>query len=319
MTPAKIPHTGRRAQVLIYLGKFFRMFIFQNDWKVLPMAAVIAATVCFVVGPNLFVTMEGTVMGSFALSCVCIWNGLFNSIQVVCRERAIIKREHRSGLHMSSYVLAHMIYQAFLCLMQTSVTLAVCRFTNVRFPAEGFITPWILLDLGITLFLATYSADMLALMISSFVRSSTTAMTIVPFVLIFQLIFSGSFFTLSGPAERIKDFTISGWGQKCMCVQGEYNSLPMVTVWNTLVKMQNMTVEVEGQGEVKPLFDFVIYAYDNGLIDVIEAETGRQSPNPDYEKTKENVYSCWLHLAGFIVVFSGMAVLFLEFIDRDKR
>ena len=134
MTPAKIPHTGRRAQVLIYLGKFFRMFIFQNDWKVLPMAAVIAATVCFVVGPNLFVTMEGTVMGSFALSCVCIWNGLFNSIQVVCRERAIIKREHRSGLHMSSYVLAHMIYQAFLCLMQTS---ARCVATGWREPLRG--------------------------------------------------------------------------------------------------------------------------------------------------------------------------------------
>ena len=112
-------HTGRLSQTGIYLGKMFRMFIYQNDWKVLPMSAVIAGLVAFVLGSSLFVTQEGTLMGSFALSCICIWNGFFNSIQNVCRERAIIKRGHRSGLHISSYVAAHMIYQAFLCLCQT--------------------------------------------------------------------------------------------------------------------------------------------------------------------------------------------------------
>ena len=35
-------HRGRIAQIPIYLGKDFRMFIFQNDWKVLPMSALIA-------------------------------------------------------------------------------------------------------------------------------------------------------------------------------------------------------------------------------------------------------------------------------------
>ena len=68
-------HRGRVAQTFIYLGKLFRMFLFQNDWKVLPMSAVIAALVAFAVGANLFKTMEGTMMGTFALSCICIWNG----------------------------------------------------------------------------------------------------------------------------------------------------------------------------------------------------------------------------------------------------
>ena len=30
-------HRGRLAQIPIYLGKNFRMFIYQTDWKVLPM------------------------------------------------------------------------------------------------------------------------------------------------------------------------------------------------------------------------------------------------------------------------------------------
>ena len=116
-----LKHTGHISQTVIYLGKLFRMFIFQNDWKVLPMSAVIAGLVSFAVGKNLFRTMEGTLTGTFALSCVCIWNGFFNSIQSVCRERAIIKREHRSGLHISSYVAAHMIYQSLLCVLQVFV------------------------------------------------------------------------------------------------------------------------------------------------------------------------------------------------------
>ena len=31
----RIRHRGRGAQVFIYLGKQLRMFVYQNDWKVL--------------------------------------------------------------------------------------------------------------------------------------------------------------------------------------------------------------------------------------------------------------------------------------------
>ena len=39
----KLRHRGRMSQIPIYLGKQFRFFINQSDWKVLPMAAIIAA------------------------------------------------------------------------------------------------------------------------------------------------------------------------------------------------------------------------------------------------------------------------------------
>ena len=117
-------YSGRIRQTWIYLGKLLRMFIFQNDWKLLPMAAIIAALVTFAVGQNIFKTQEGTLSGCFSLVCVCIWNGFFNSIQSVCRERPIIKREHRSGMHITSYIAAHMIYQLLLCAIQTAITMA---------------------------------------------------------------------------------------------------------------------------------------------------------------------------------------------------
>ena len=48
-----------------------------------------------------------------------------------------------------------------------------------------------IVDFGISMFLITYASDMLSLWVSSLARTTTAAMTIMPFVLIFQLVFSG--------------------------------------------------------------------------------------------------------------------------------
>ena len=155
-----VRYHGRKGQILIYLGKFLRMFIYQSDWKVLPMAALIAGLVGIVMSGDFMVTMEGTLMCAFAMACVCIWNGSFNSIQVICRERDVIKREHRSGMHVSSYIAAHMMYQLLLCLLQTIVTLLVCYLVGMKYTGKGLFTPWLILDIGITMLLITYAADM---------------------------------------------------------------------------------------------------------------------------------------------------------------
>lgn len=309
-----VKHRGRGSQVLICLGKLFRMFIFQTDWKVLPMAAIIAGLVSFVVGANLFKTQEGTIMGTFALACICIWNGFFNSIQVVCRERPIVKREHRAGMHISAYITAHMIYQAFLCLCQTVITIFVCNMAKVTFPTESLITPWPVVDIGISLFLITYCADIMALMISSIVHSTTTAMTIMPFMLIFQLVFSGGFFQLNGAAVKITDFTVSKWGLRALCSQGNYNSKPMVTLWNAVSKLQDMEV-----GGGKPIWEFMVQADKSGLKDNILAWSGSQNQNPVYAFDPLNVLKCWGFMILFTVIYALIAVIFLEFIDRDKR
>ncbi|MCR4656362.1 MAG: ABC transporter permease [Lachnospiraceae bacterium] len=307
-------HKGRFSQTFIYLGKLYRMFIFQNDWKVLPMAAIIAGLVSFVVGANLFKTQEGTLMGTFALSCICIWNGFFNSIQVICRERAIVKREHRSGLHISAYIAAHMIYQASLCLAQTVITIMVCKLTKVSFPTESLITPWPIVDIAISLFLTTYCADMMALMVSSFVHTTTAAMTVMPFLLIFQLVFSGAFFQLSGFSVKITNFTIAKWGLTALCSQGDYNSKPMTSLWNSAAKLKNM--EIEGQ---KPIYETMLYLEQNDMKDKILDWSGKNNQNPVYAFEADNVLKCWGFLVLFIFVYAFIAVICLEFIDHDKR
>ena len=314
MDKDKIKHKGHIAQTGIYLGKLFRMFLFQNDWKVLPMSAVIAGLVSFAVGSNLFKTMEGTLMGAFALACVCIWNGFFNSIQAICRERAIVKREHRAGLHISSYIAAHMIYQAILCLLQVIIIMVVCNFLSVQMPAKSLITSNPLIDFGITLFLITYCADMLALLVSAFAKTTTSAMTIMPFLLIVQLIFSGGFFTLPDAAMPFTNMTATKWGLTAICSQADYNLLPMVSIWNNALKLQN--VEIEGE---KPLWKVFRYIEDNNMKDQILMKTAEYNKNPVYDFDPNIVLNCWRWLILWTVVYVVLAVILLERIDRDKR
>ena len=237
----RIRHTGRMEQIGIYLGKLFRFFINQSDWKVLPMAAIIAGLVAMVIRRRFFVNMEGSLIGAFALTCVALWNGCFNSIQSVCRERAIIKREHRAGMHISSYVCAHMIYQLLLCAAQSALTMFVLRQLSVPIPrgyGSGIITPWMICDIGITMFLISYAADMLSLFLSSISHTTTGAMTLMPFILIFQLVFSGGVIPLPEWSRPISNYTISNYGIKALASQSHYNEMPMTAVWNTLSGMK---------------------------------------------------------------------------------
>ena len=259
----KIRHRGRLEQIRIYLGKFVRMFVYQSDWKVFPMAILISALVSMVVRKDFFLTMEGTLKGAFALTCVCIWNGCFNSIQVICRERDIIKREHRSGMHITSYIASHMIYQTIICMVQVFLTIWACSKMGIKFPAEGLLSPNFKLELFVSMFLITFAADMMSLFISAVARSTTTAMTVMPFVLIFQLVFSGGIFNLPAWAETFSSMTISNYGLSVIATQGDYNELPMATVWNAVSKLRDN--ELKASLSVGNVMDFMTKK-DNPLI-----------------------------------------------------
>ncbi len=312
-TTEKLQYTGRFAQFWINFKKFLRMFVYQSDWIVLPIGAVIAALVTFVVGSNMFVTQEGTTMGTFALTCVCVWNGFFNSVQVVCRERDIVKKEHRAGMHISSYILAHMVYQLILCLLQTLITLLICNVAGVKFPKPGIITSWGVVDIGLTILFVTYAADIMALMVSCIVKTTTAAMTVMPFLLIYQLIFSGSFFEL-GAVDFIKYTTISHWGSDCLCAIGRFNEQPMVTLWNTLVQFK----DAEFYGE-KPLLYVLQSVEKNGMLNDFLLWSGQNRMNPAYASTPENVLKAWGAIFLMIAIFAVVAIFTLKRIDKDQR
>ena len=306
-------YAGRFGQFMICLGKQFRMFILQSDWKVLPMSAIIAAMVSMAVGGGMYVSMEGTFQANFALTCVCIWNGFFNSIQSICRERPIIKREHRAGMHITSYVCAHLFYQMFLCVMQSVITIVVLGITGVKYPAEGVVGSFVA-EMFITLFLITYASDVMALMISAIVKTPMAAMTVMPFMLIIQLVFAG-FIQLPEMLADVTKLMLSKWGVQGLCVISGYNSLPATMVWNKMVSSGDK-IALGGGVSVKDVMSIID---QEGMRDSILQKLGESNARADFASTIDNLVSGWMHLVFFAVLYAVITIVFLEFIDKDSR
>ena len=243
-----IRYLGRLGQAYTLFGKFARVFIYQNDWITLPMSALIAGLVSLALGKEFGISKEGTFMGVFALVCVCLWNGTFNSIQIICRERDVVKREHRSGMHISSYILAHMIFQAIICILQCIITLFTANIVGMKITGEGLFTPFLVVDVAITLFFVTYAADMLALFISAIVRTTTIAMTIMPFILIFQMVFSGGLFPLPDNINFISITTVSAPGFDALASQMDVDKLPYRAVGGIFDGLEKYEMDVELKG-----------------------------------------------------------------------
>ena len=190
------------------------------------------------------------------------------------------------------------------------LTVVVCKIAGIKFPEESLFTKWFLVDIWITLFLITYAADVTSLFISCIVHNTTTAMTVMPFMLIIQLVFSGGAFTLTGPAEKLTYFTISKYGLVALCAQGNYNSLRSVTLWNTIFKLRDSSPELK---------EALWMIEKEGKLDEILVQSGEAMQEAAYAMTKSNIFNCWAHLIFFAVLFAILSVIVLEFVDHDKR
>ena len=199
-------------QVGVYLGKCFRLFVNEKQWKNFITSAVLMFIILIVTGNDMFKVYKDTKNGVFTIICGCVWIGLFNSIQSICRERAIIKREYRTGLRLSAYITAHAAYEAFLCAVE-SLIVTVMMYIAYGSEITGeslIIAPPI--DFYLTFFLVVFGSDAIAIFVSSLVRKENTAMTIMPFVLIVQLVMSGAIFPLEDATDVISYGTFSRWG-----------------------------------------------------------------------------------------------------------
>ena len=312
VSSGKSKYLSRLEQIPVYLGKQFRLMINERNWKVLPMAAIIAFLVVYVLGNSMFRNMEYTKYGSLAVICVCIWNGMFNSIQVVCKERSIIKREHRAGLFISSYLIAHMLYQAVICLLQVIISIVIFRAFGMYFPEKGLVTGSFTIDLGITMFLVTYAADMMALMVSCIAHDTMTAMTIMPFLLVVQLVFAGGVFPLRrAGAKFLSQYTISNWGIRAVNIAADYNSQRSIAISTVIDTMQDSDDEL------------MIRIHDVLKIEEVEEKlqnyTAQKLQEPLYAYNKDNLGKCWEILLLFAAVYVGIGMGALQFIDKDKR
>lgn len=270
---------GRVQQTSIYVGKCWRLFVNEKQWKNCISTAIIMFLISLVTSEKTFRDYIQTRNSCFAIICACIWIGLFNSIQSICRERGIIKREHRTGLSISAYICAHVIFEAIVCTCEGLIVLtAVLIGNSSHLPESGVIFP-MGLDLFLTLFLAIFASDMMAILVSSIVKDSNSAMTVMPFVLIIQLIMAGVVFDLSGITDRISNITVSKWGL------------------NGLMSIALTSFEVSSSFYLYPTL----------------------KDNPWQKAKDTNLALIWLILLLIAMACVILSVFALNFVDRDKR
>jgi len=212
-------YASKKEQIRIYVGKFFRNFRNEKGWFTLIGAFIIPFLACAVAGEEAFRQEYGTRTVSFILVSACIWIGIFNSLTVVCKEREIIKHEYRAGLDLSAYIAAHMIFQGVLALAETvivsAVTFAAYHGNISNIGKGGALSVFRFVGLFLTFLLCIYAADMLGILVSSIVKKSETAMTVMPFILVLQLVFAGNI-PLSDRMDTVSYLTLSRWGYNAM-------------------------------------------------------------------------------------------------------
>lgn len=106
-----------------YFSYCFNEFIHQKGWLVFPGTALIMLILMTVLDKDeMFVYYSETRNGIFCITCAAIWVGIFNSVQSICKERAAIKHEHmQDRIYFGAYVLAHVLYETILCLVEAGI------------------------------------------------------------------------------------------------------------------------------------------------------------------------------------------------------
>ncbi len=258
-------------QVNIYTKKCFRIFFNERGWKIFISAAIITLIIISVTGEDIFKEYNDTRSGAFALVCACIWIGIFNSIQSICKERDIIKREYRSGLSIFAYVTAHAIFEMVLCAIE-SIIVTLLLVVAYDLPDDGVIFPGVM-ELYITFFVVIFASDILGLMISCIVKTPTTAMTVMPFVLILQLVMSGLIFPLDGGiSEIMAKFTISKWGLNAICVTSNVNDLTSRTPRELNLDYEFTVANLAKLWAILLLFVFVYYVISVLMLRMVDKD-----------------------------------------------
>ncbi|HVV84284.1 MAG TPA: ATP-binding cassette domain-containing protein [Kofleriaceae bacterium] len=142
----------------------------------------------------------------FMLAASGVWFGVINAAREICKERAVLRRERLAGVRAGPYVASKLVVLSGLVLVQGALLLAVVAL-RMKLPAAGVLLPgW--LELYVTIALAGLAGLALGLCISAIASTPDKATSLVPIVVVPQVLFAGIMFRLHG-ASRLLSWLVS--------------------------------------------------------------------------------------------------------------
>ncbi len=187
-------------------------------------APIISFLLSLVTNSGVFKNYDDTKAILFSLSCSCIWLGILNSIQEICKEKVILKKEYMADLKLSSYICSKLIVQSLLAFIQSFILITVYAML-VEFPSESLIiNPYF--DFLIISTITIISAASLGILISSIVKDANIAMSVAPLILVPQLLFSGMLFELKDFSSFISNFVLCRFSVSALGTTLDLNNMP---------------------------------------------------------------------------------------------
>lgn len=198
----------------------------KNLALLLLQAPVIGLLLYLVTGPDSLTSRLDAKKLTFVLATVGVWFGVINSAREICKESAILRRERLAGLQIGPYLLSKVVVLFVLVVVQTALLYAVLAI-RVRMPEGGLLLP-APLALMTTSALAGLAGITLGLCISVVASTPDKATSLIPIVLVPQVLFAGLMFRLHGVAEALSWLTASRWAMDAMGAIVDVNELRSV-------------------------------------------------------------------------------------------
>lgn len=243
------------------------------------LAPVLTFLITMVADGEQFNQYEMTKSLLFALACSAFFIGTLNSIQEVCKERIILRREYMTGLSLTAYILSKVFILGCICLLQSLLSLLIFK-EFVGIPEKGVLLSSFA-EFWITTFLTEFAAVSMGIFVSSIVKNPDRATTMAPILLMPQILFSGLVFSLEGATKIISWFAVCRWSMEGYGTTANLNGLDL--------KLQQENIPIEHEAE-----DFFTY-------------------------TTAHMLKTWMILIIFVVVFSAAAGVALRNIKKENR
>src|SRR5215831_11170702 len=182
-------------QARIFAGRYVRLVGRDRAalaFSLLQGVAVALLTALAVPKPFSWATEGNAPM--FVFGCAAVWFGMIGAVRELVKERPIWRREFLAGGDMAAYLTSKVTVLGALAAFQ-AFTLTAAAGLTLGLPARGplgnsFVT------ICITLWLAILSGMALGLLVSAAAASADRAMSLVPYLLITQLVLCGVLFRL---------------------------------------------------------------------------------------------------------------------------
>jgi ABC-type multidrug transport system ATPase subunit/pSer/pThr/pTyr-binding forkhead associated (FHA) protein len=181
-------------------------------------APIISAILLLLTKSNIFNSHVGQDIDAqtplFIMAAAAVWFGTINAAREIVKETPIYQRERTVNLGLFPYIMSKVFVLGILCIVQSFLLLVIVGLKG-GYPDKGILLP-AFVELYISLFLTSLGGLMMGLAVSAIAPNTDRAMSLVPLLLIPQIIFAGSTFKLSGATEFISYFIVTRWGLQAL-------------------------------------------------------------------------------------------------------